>query len=146
MRCHKCLERGHVRSTCPSAADRSGRCYRCGETGHTSRDCRSAPKCPLCADKGRPATHVLGANSCAQKNVRGRPPGQGPKEQAPATGAPPPAEARPVEKMREEAGGSTQEPQPQRQPCGKAPGERASPPSEAMEVEALSDGGDNKAE
>ncbi|XP_011859314.1 PREDICTED: basic salivary proline-rich protein 4-like [Vollenhovia emeryi] len=40
----------------------------------------------------------------------------------------------------EEAGGSTQEPQPQRQPRG-APEERTSPPSEAMEVEALSDGG-----
>ncbi|XP_011858589.1 PREDICTED: uncharacterized protein LOC105556127, partial [Vollenhovia emeryi] len=69
MRCHSCLERGHVRSTCPGEVDRSGRCYRCGETGHVSRDCRSAPKCPLCTDKGRPATHVLGAKTCAQKNA-----------------------------------------------------------------------------
>ncbi|XP_011858726.1 PREDICTED: serine/arginine-rich splicing factor RS2Z32-like [Vollenhovia emeryi] len=144
MRCHKCLERGHTRVTCPGTVDRSGRCYLCGGTGHTSRDCRSAPKCPLCADKGRPAKHVLGAPSCAQKNVRGKPPGQGAKEQAPATGAPPPAEVRPVAESREETGGSAEEPRPQRQ--HKSPEERALPPLEAMEVEAPSDGGDNQAE
>ncbi|XP_011858908.1 PREDICTED: uncharacterized protein LOC105556426, partial [Vollenhovia emeryi] len=133
MRCHRCLERGHTRAMCSSEGDRSGRCYRCGEAGHTSRDCRSAPKCPLCTDKGRPAKHVLGAKSCAQKNVRGRPPGQRAMEQAPATGAPPPAEARPTEEEKEEAGGPTQEPQPQHQPSG-APRKRASPPPEAMEA------------
>ncbi|XP_011858703.1 PREDICTED: serine/arginine repetitive matrix protein 1-like [Vollenhovia emeryi] len=119
IRCHRCLERGHVRPTC-SSEDRSGRCYRCGETGHTSRDCRSAPKCPLCADKGRPATHLLGAKSCAQKNVRGRPPERRILEQAPASGDPlPPADVRPVEEGARE---------------GKAT-------TEAMEEETPSDGG-----
>ncbi|XP_011858299.1 PREDICTED: DNA-binding protein HEXBP-like [Vollenhovia emeryi] len=141
MRCHKCLERGHVRATCPSAADRSGRCYRCGEAGHTSRNCRSVPKCPLCADKGRPAAHVLGAKTCAQKNVRGGPPGRR-TEQAPATGgAPPPAEERPTEGRREMTGDEPRgEPQPQRQPRTRAREEKAS--DEAMEIEAPSDGGD----
>ncbi|XP_011858889.1 PREDICTED: uncharacterized protein LOC105556407 [Vollenhovia emeryi] len=89
MRCHRCLERGHTRAMCPIEKDRSGRCYRCGEAGHTSRGCRSAPKCPLCTDKGRPAAHVLGAKPCAQRNVRGRPPTRGAQEKAPITGPPP---------------------------------------------------------
>ncbi|XP_011858270.1 PREDICTED: DNA-binding protein HEXBP-like [Vollenhovia emeryi] len=140
MRCHRCLERGHTRATCPGEVDRSGGCYRCGETGHTSRGCRSAPKCPLCTDKGRPAAHVLGANICTQRNVRGRPPGA--QGKAPVTGAPPPAEAQPVAGDKgESSGGAGETPKPQRQPRQVAR-EGGASVEEAMDVEAPSDGGD----
>ncbi|XP_011860066.1 PREDICTED: DNA-binding protein HEXBP-like [Vollenhovia emeryi] len=133
MRCHRCLERGHTRATCPGEVDRSGRCYRCGEADHTSRGCRSAPKCPLCTDKGRPATHVLGANTCTQRNVRGRPPGAQGKA---STTGPPPAEVQPVVGEKGGSSGGTGEtPKPQRQPRQEAR-EGGAP------VEAPSDGGD----
>lgn len=70
LRCHKCLERGHVREMCPGP-DRSQRCYRCGEPGHISRDCRAPPKCPICSDTGRPADHALGASKCTQRKIKG---------------------------------------------------------------------------
>ncbi|XP_011865195.1 PREDICTED: serine/arginine-rich splicing factor RS2Z32-like [Vollenhovia emeryi] len=140
MRCHKCLERGHTRALCPGEADRSGRCYRCGEAGHTSRGCRSAPKCPLCTDRGRPAAHVLGANTCIQRNVRGRPPGA--QGKAPVTATSPLAEAQPAKEEKGEPNGGLDEvPKPQRQSRQEAR-KGGAPDVEAMEVEAPSDGGD----
>lgn len=59
LRCFRCLERGHTRSTC-AETDRLGRCYRCGETGHISGECSRPPSCPLCTDLGRPAGHIWG--------------------------------------------------------------------------------------
>lgn len=72
LRCHKCLERGHVWNMCPVSADRSRRCYRCGGTGHTAKVCREQIRCPLCSDLGRPSGHVLGAPECAPQKRRGK--------------------------------------------------------------------------
>lgn len=72
-RCFKCLETGHARNQCTSAADRSDRCFRCGGT-HVAKTCRMPPKCPLCADLGRPNGHCLGAAACGAppaRNARG---------------------------------------------------------------------------
>jgi hypothetical protein len=47
LQCFKCLELGHVRTTCTSNLDRGHLCYRCGVCGHRARRCpASAPKCP----------------------------------------------------------------------------------------------------
>lgn len=71
LRCHKCLERGHVRERCPIAQDRSDRCYRCGERGHIARKCIAPPKCPICSDIGRRADHTLGSQQCTTQAKRG---------------------------------------------------------------------------
>lgn len=65
LQCYRCLEVGHPRQRCTSGVDRSGRCYRCGQSDHRAATCTAPPKCPLCADLGRPANHRLGAPSCA---------------------------------------------------------------------------------
>ena len=75
LQCFKCLELGHVRTTCVSAVDRGHLCYRCGESGHCARGCpASAPKCPLCESLGAPANHRMGGVACATpKTKRKRP-------------------------------------------------------------------------
>ncbi|XP_070529994.1 uncharacterized protein [Cardiocondyla obscurior] len=73
LRCFRCLEQGHTREKCPSAKDRSGLCYRCGSPEHIARVCSAAPKCPICADIGRKADHVLGSKSCTTRKKRGIP-------------------------------------------------------------------------
>lgn len=60
LRCHRCLELGHVRARCSSEVSREDRRFRCGGAGHRAGECAAAPNCPLCADKGSQATHVLG--------------------------------------------------------------------------------------
>ncbi|KMQ90164.1 gag-like protein [Lasius niger] len=65
LMCFRCLEQGHIRHQCKSEVDRSNRCYRCGAPGHRIGQCSAEPKCPLCADLGRPAGHVLGEKGCA---------------------------------------------------------------------------------
>ncbi|GAB1859777.1 CCHC-type domain-containing protein [Camponotus japonicus] len=64
LRCHKCLERGHVKERCPNPQDRSGRCYRCGGLEHVAKVCTAPPRCPICADLGRKADHILGSQQC----------------------------------------------------------------------------------
>ncbi|CAK9834490.1 Uncharacterized 50 kDa protein in type I retrotransposable element R1DM [Anthophora retusa] len=92
LQCYRCLEFGHTRSRCTSAVDRTGRCYRCGETTHTAGACTAVPKCPVCADLGRPADHRLGAQGCARtsgRNTRKKtaaPPSGKEKTTAPAIG------------------------------------------------------------
>ncbi|XP_011884036.1 PREDICTED: serine/arginine-rich splicing factor RS2Z32-like [Vollenhovia emeryi] len=142
MHCHRCLERGHVRSTCPSAVDRSGRCYRCGEAGHTSRDCRSAPSGRFVRKRaGRRRTcwaqSLASSGTCVGGHRGGA---YWSRRLQPRS---PPAEVRPMEDGEETGSGETGErPQPQRQ---KARKEKASS-TEATEAEAPSDGGDDKAE
>ncbi|KZC14189.1 hypothetical protein WN55_06269 [Dufourea novaeangliae] len=60
LRCYHCQEEGHVRQKYTRDADRGGRCYSCGGEGRMVRDCAAAPKCPVCADLGRPANHSVG--------------------------------------------------------------------------------------
>ncbi|XP_070530033.1 uncharacterized protein [Cardiocondyla obscurior] len=114
MRCFKCLERGHTRERCPNKVDRSGKCYRCGNTGHVARVCTATPRCPICADIGRRADHILGGKQCTTRNRRGSPPSGGNKlrtseETAMEVDIPPPADAlpqrrRPLEEGRQPAG------------------------------------------
>ncbi|KAM3959002.1 protein scarlet [Aphomia sociella] len=46
LRCHRCLELGHVRQNCTEERDRSTLCYRCGVTGHVAARCNAKPNCP----------------------------------------------------------------------------------------------------
>ncbi|XP_020295564.1 uncharacterized protein LOC109860703 [Pseudomyrmex gracilis] len=75
LQCHRCLRRGHVMAACTFTApeeDRRGRCFNCGDRGHRVSTCTSAPKCPLCADLGRPANHRLGGRACAPAPGKGK--------------------------------------------------------------------------
>lgn len=82
LQCFRCLEGGHVRDQCKSETDRSRRCYRCGKEGHKAQQCDDAPKCPVCADLGRPANHRAGNKACTSARIkrRTRPPGQTTRE------------------------------------------------------------------
>lgn len=72
MRCYRCLEPGHVGQRC-TEEDRSGRCYNCSEPGHRASRCpASTPKCPLCADLGRPSAHRLGERECIPPSAKRR--------------------------------------------------------------------------
>ncbi|XP_070519750.1 uncharacterized protein [Cardiocondyla obscurior] len=73
LRCYKCLERGHTKDRCPNSSDRSGLCYRCGESGHVARTCSAPPRCPICADIGRKADHILGGKTCTTQRRKGIP-------------------------------------------------------------------------
>lgn len=64
LRCHCCLELGHIRQRCTSERDRGGLCYRCGDAVHHASQCSAVPRCPLCSDAGRPAGHRLGGLGC----------------------------------------------------------------------------------
>ncbi|XP_026746968.1 uncharacterized protein LOC113508211 [Trichoplusia ni] len=64
LRCFRCLEKGHVRAKCTSAADRSDLCYRCGQPGHKATQCSAALNCCLCSAAGKPAGHRLGGGAC----------------------------------------------------------------------------------
>lgn len=72
LQCFRCLERGHVRDQCKSDVDRSRRCYRCGKEGHKAQQCDDAPKCPMCADLGRPANHRAGNKACTSARIKRR--------------------------------------------------------------------------
>jgi len=61
--CYSCLTVGHVVNTY-GEIDRKRRCYRCGVSSYRMRQCRAVtPKCPLCVDLERPATHILEAEN-----------------------------------------------------------------------------------
>ncbi|CAH2101324.1 unnamed protein product [Euphydryas editha] len=68
LRCFKCMGLGHTRPTCPTAVDRGKQCYRCGIEGHLARTCTGALRCAVCADAGRPASHVMGAGLPPSQN------------------------------------------------------------------------------
>lgn len=65
--CYKCWRFGHVRGTCTSTADYSGRCFNCGDLGHHARDCKTPPKCLPCAESGSAAPHRVGSRACAAR-------------------------------------------------------------------------------
>lgn len=72
LQCFRCLEGGHVRSQCKSNIDRSQRCYRCGKEGHKAQKCEDTPRCPVCADLGRPAGHRAGNKACTSARMKSR--------------------------------------------------------------------------
>lgn len=74
LQCYKCLEGGHVRDSCKSEVDRSKRCYRCGTEGHKAQGCYAPPRCPVCADLGRPANHRAGNKACSSAHTQRRRP------------------------------------------------------------------------
>jgi Zinc knuckle len=61
-KCFKCLEYGHVSSSC-GGVDRSKTCWRCGKNGHKAKDCRDEARCLLCKE-GDDRAHVTGGNGC----------------------------------------------------------------------------------
>lgn len=94
LRCFKCLAKGHTRETCLGSEDRSDWCYRCGESGHVARSCATPPRCPICADIGRKADHVLGGKDCASPPKRtkgGANSGAGGRQSKPPSQQAPPA-------------------------------------------------------
>ncbi|CAH2085120.1 unnamed protein product [Euphydryas editha] len=72
LRCFKCMGLGHTRPTCPTAADRGKACYRCGMEGHLARACTGALRCAVCADAGKPASHLMGGRDCRPPKTKGR--------------------------------------------------------------------------
>ncbi|CAH2105273.1 unnamed protein product [Euphydryas editha] len=72
MRCYKCMGIGHTRPTCPAAVDRRGACFRCGVEGHIARNCTGALRCAVCADAGKPASHIMGGRECCPPKSRVR--------------------------------------------------------------------------
>nr|XP_012218372.1 PREDICTED: uncharacterized protein LOC105669812 [Linepithema humile] len=72
LQCYKCMERGHVRATCPNKdVDRSSICYRCGEKGHEARECTAQAKCAVCQDAS-PASHRMGGRRLPPKQQQVR--------------------------------------------------------------------------
>ncbi|CAH2083718.1 unnamed protein product [Euphydryas editha] len=59
LRCFKCMVLRHTYPTCLTAADKGKQCYRCGIKGHLARACTRAQRCVVCADAGRPASHLM---------------------------------------------------------------------------------------
>ncbi|XP_026744673.1 uncharacterized protein LOC113508060 [Trichoplusia ni] len=77
LRCFRCLEKGHVRAKCTSAADRSDLCYRCGQPGHKAAQCSAALNCCLCSAAGKPAGHRLGGGACGMPTSTAKKAGRG---------------------------------------------------------------------
>lgn len=76
-KCFRCLETGHVATSCQSMVDRSDMCYRCSKHGHQARACKETPNCALCVAKGHPAHHMIGSKACTEsapksKQAKGR--------------------------------------------------------------------------
>jgi hypothetical protein len=78
LQCYRCLELGHVRTTCTSPVDSGNLCHRCGKSGHKARECTAAkPNCPLCEALDAPAGHRMGGIACVPPRIRKRrPPGR----------------------------------------------------------------------
>lgn len=62
--CYKCWDFGHVRGTCRSTIDYTGRCFGCGGEGHTAKDCIAELRCLVCANRGDPSSHRIGSAPC----------------------------------------------------------------------------------
>ncbi|XP_041972340.1 uncharacterized protein LOC121728266 [Aricia agestis] len=88
MRCYRCHEAGHTRTTCPSETDRGDLCFRCGQAGHAIKECGNPPHCAVCAANGRKADHIVGSKPCKipQKTGKGSKKSQSPKAATPSTG------------------------------------------------------------
>jgi len=80
--CHRCLARGHIGRWCPSVIDRGRCCLKCGESGHLIGRCVSAPRCPICVERGHQADHRPGDPSVCTLV----PPGAERKERSPREG------------------------------------------------------------
>ncbi|XP_026744842.1 uncharacterized protein LOC113506196 [Trichoplusia ni] len=91
LRCFRCLEKGHVRAKCTSAADRSGLCYRCGQPGHKAAQCSAALNCCLCSAAGKPAGHRLGGGACGMPTSTAKKAGKRSSKPAGVTSQPPQA-------------------------------------------------------
>lgn len=132
LRCHKCLEKGHVRERCPNPHDRSNRCYRCGGVGHIAKECTTTPNCPICSDVGRRADHTLGSQQCTTLKRRGK------LEQTNT-----PSTSR-VERREKEEEKQPKPQRPQRIREAKTPSTSALTIEEAMETEPLEEGGEKR--
>ncbi|XP_037826925.1 uncharacterized protein LOC119614903 [Lucilia sericata] len=59
--CFRCLEFGHISSSCNSSVDRSKLCRRCGEANHFAKE----PKCMFCVANNHLETgHMAGSSKC----------------------------------------------------------------------------------
>ncbi|XP_041969354.1 actin cytoskeleton-regulatory complex protein pan1-like [Aricia agestis] len=64
-RCYRCLDTGHLATTCQCPVDRSRNCFRCGKPGHKAAECREKqPNCFFCEALGKEKDHVLGSSGC----------------------------------------------------------------------------------
>ncbi|XP_041972277.1 uncharacterized protein LOC121728206 [Aricia agestis] len=79
-RCYRCLDTGHLASSCQSSVDRSGNCFRCGKPGHKAADCAEEPSCFFCAEHGKESRHVLGTKGYI--TAASKPPGTRQKRKA----------------------------------------------------------------
>lgn len=62
--CYKCWDFGHVRGTCRSTIDYTGRCFGCGGVGHSVKDCTAELRCLVCANRGDSSSHRIGSAAC----------------------------------------------------------------------------------
>ncbi|XP_041987882.1 uncharacterized protein LOC121739462 [Aricia agestis] len=64
-RCYRCLDTGHLATTCQCPVDRSRNCFRCGKPEHKAAECREKqPNCFFCEALGKDKDHVLGSSGC----------------------------------------------------------------------------------
>ncbi|XP_067216855.1 uncharacterized protein [Linepithema humile] len=64
LQCFRCLAVGHTVQRCPSTEVRRFNCYRCGQVDHKAAECKNKVTCPVCAERGLKADHLVGSVSC----------------------------------------------------------------------------------
>lgn len=62
--CYKCWRFGHLRQSCTSEKDYSGRCYKCGENDHWAKMCKRELKCMICKEDNKEFNHRIGSLAC----------------------------------------------------------------------------------